>query len=269
VTELVTGARGFIGSRLFAQLPDAVGYDIREDVYPPLRPAPSVVFHLGARVGSYDSHFRPAYYVRDNVLGTALMLEELERAGGVEHMVLASSCVAMFGGTPYAATKEAQEELCEVWCKRVGVTLSILRLHAVYGPGQGDDGTYEGVVATFAHALLRREAPTVDDDGLQVRDFVHVDDVVRALVRAADARFNGIAEVGTGRPTPIIDVATVLRDVLGGPLPVITGVQRQGDFRHAVADTRAARDGFGWEPLVTFEQGVREYAKSLQVGAVA
>lgn len=265
--NIVVGHHGFIGSRMYASLSGPKsGYDIKDGTFldSVLRGVqPLFVYHLGSKVGSGESHYRPWEFCVDNVAGTALLLEALERENTVRHMVLASSCVAMYGGTPYAATKAAQEELCEVWCARNAVTLSVLRLHAVYGPGQGENGTYEGVVARFAHQLARGEAPVVDDDGLQMRDFVHVDDVVRAMRLAAAARFHGTCEIGTGHATHLIDVVSRLREYLGGPLPVITGERRQGDVREMKADLRGT-EMFGWSPRVTLESGLAEYCESLR-----
>lgn len=270
-SALITGHKGFIGSRLDAALDHkACGWDT--NVSMPFESqywsGVEVVFHLGAKVGMGESQYRISDYCQANVMGTAYLLEELARHKTVKHMVLASSVSAMFGGSPYAATKACQEELCEAWCKLHGVTLSVLRLFNVYGPGQSLTNPYTGVAAIFAQRLLSHAPPVVFEDGLQTRDFVHVNDVVRAMVMAADARFDGIAEIGTGRPTPIIDVATALRDELGGPLPLITGDARKGDFRHAVADTTAAKMGFGWEPTIDFKVGVKDLAKSLR-GQVA
>lgn len=260
--NLVTGAKGFIGTRLMTALPPhAIGID-RGDV-PPLNRSMDTVFHLAAKVGMGESQYRVVDYCRDNVMGTASLLEMLTRHPP-QHMVLASSVSAMHGGSPYAATKACQEELCAAWCELHGVTLSILRLYNVYGPGQSLTNPYTGVAAIFAQRLLADKPPIVFEDGLQTRDFVHVDDVVRAMVMAAEARFDGIAEIGTGRPTPIIDVATALRDALGGPLPIITGEKRKGDFRDGHADTTAAKLGFGWEPRIAFKDGVKGLAESLR-----
>lgn len=278
MNALVTGGRGFIGTHLVKAL-TTVGTvkvadkqngphdDLRAWAYGAARVDLGIdtVFHLASRVGADQD--RIVGYCDDNVVGTAALLEAMTDRN-VQHMVLASSCVAMWGGTPYAATKAAQEELCAVWCEANGVTLSILRLHAVYGPGQGENGTYEGVVAKVAHALVRGEAPVVDDDGLQIRDFVHVDDVVSAMRLAAVARFNGTAEIGTGRGTHLIDVVSALREHLGGPLPTITGVRRQGDVREMKADL-SGTERFGWSPTMALSVGLAAYAKSLKVRAVA
>lgn len=260
--NVVTGSVGFIGSNLVRALDGPTKGIDRGD--PLILKDATVVYHLAARVGA--TQHNPVEFCRDNVMWTARLLEAMPPS--VEHMVLASSCVAMFGGTPYAATKAAQEDLCATWCEHHGITLSILRLHAVYGPGQGDGGTYEGVVAKFAHALLRGDAPVVDDDGLQVRDFVHVDDVVRAMVQAADARFDGVCEIGTGRPTAILDVAQRLQAYLGGPEPVVTGVARPGTPNTIVADRAQVhfveRSFDTWEPQVSFDVGLAAYARSLR-----
>lgn len=264
--NLITGSEGFIGSHLMRHVAEpVVGYDTKsgqfvDQVVRGLKP--KVVYHLGSKVGMGESHYRPWEYCSDNVSGTAALLEALEKENTVEHIVLASSVTAMLGGSPYAITKKAQEELCRVWCDRNNVTLSVLRLYNVYGPGQSLTNPYSGVVANFAQKLLAGESPTVFEDGLQLRDFVHVDDVVRAMLFAAVDRFDGVAEVGTGSGTSIIDVANWLREYLGGPLPLITGEHRLGDVREMRADTKAAAK-FGWRPTISFQTGLAEYAESL------
>lgn len=178
-------------------------------------------------------------------------------------------------GTPpdprsgYAVTKLAQEQLCRVWARQSGGGLTILRYHNVFGPGMPRDTPYAGVAAIFRSALEHGRAPRVFEDGGQRRDFVAVRDVASANVLALESVDEGEVEVynvGSGRVRTVLDLATALAEVLGGPSPVVTGDYRLGDVRHITADTARVRDRLGWSPALPFEQAVREFAGAAMRG---
>ncbi|MGC5171420.1 NAD-dependent epimerase/dehydratase family protein [Microbacterium sp. DT81.1] len=168
----------------------------------------------------------------------------------------------------YAVSKLAQEQFVQVWAKETGGTAAMLRYHNVYGPGMPRDTPYAGVAAIFRSALERGEAPKVFEDGGQRRDFVHVDDIAAANLRAAE--WTADAEpstarpfnVGSGRVSTILEVAQRLSLAHGGPEPVITGRFRAGDVRHITASSDRARTELGWAPIVPFADGMREFAKA-------
>ncbi len=144
----------------------------------------------------------------------------------------------------YAASKLAQEHYAAAWARQTGGSVTALRYHNVYGRGMPRDTPYSGVAAMFRSSVERGQPPQVFEDGGQMRDFVHVDDVARANLLAAEAaRPPGFAayNVCSGSPVSILDVA---RAVAGsGPEPEVTGGYRLGDVRHVVASPdRAARD---------------------------
>ena len=132
----------------------------------------------------------------------------------------------------YAASKTAQEHYALAWSEATGGSVVALRYHNVYGPGMPRDTPYSGVAAIFRSALEKGEPPKVFEDGGQMRDFVHVDDVAAANLAAALAMTDRGAERGgfiavnvcSGRPISILEVATALCDARGGTVsPVITG----------------------------------------------
>jgi dTDP-L-rhamnose 4-epimerase len=146
----------------------------------------------------------------------------------------------------YAAGKLAQEHYAAAWSRQTGGGVVALRYHNVYGRGMPRDTPYSGVAAMFRSSVERGDAPQVFEDGGQMRDFVHVDDVARANLLAAQALAHdrtGFAayNVCSGTPVSILDVA---RAVAGdGPVPEVTGAYRLGDVRHVVASPeRAERD---------------------------
>lgn len=165
----------------------------------------------------------------------------------------------------YAINKRDQEELCLVVGRAYGIPVVALRFFNVYGPGQSLGNPYTGVMAIFAGALKAHKVPLVFEDGKQTRDFVHVSDIARACVSAlSDASVGDIAlNVGTGKATTVLEVASLLHRHLGGPEPQVVEKFRAGDIRHCVADTSAIREELNWQPSVSFEDGVTEYIRWL------
>lgn len=124
---------------------------------------------------------------------------------------------------------------------------------------------YAGVAALFASRLAAGEAARVFEDGGQRRDFIHVDDVARAVSAAVRAPLPpGLTalNIGSGRVSTIGEVAAALTDAVGGPPPVITGDFRLGDVRHVTADSAAARRVLGWSAEIDLRDGVRDLIPS-------
>jgi dTDP-L-rhamnose 4-epimerase len=160
----------------------------------------------------------------------------------------------------YAATKVHTEHLAAAFGRESGASVCALRYHNVYGPRMPRDTPYAGVASLFRSRLAGGAAPEVFEDGAQVRDFVHVDDVARANVLALDSRYDGSLNVASGRPHTILDLASTLSAVVGGPPPVITGRFRAGDVRHIVASPARARAAIGFDAEVDFTDGMRSFA---------
>jgi dTDP-L-rhamnose 4-epimerase len=164
----------------------------------------------------------------------------------------------------YAATKAAQEFLASAWARQTGGAVWALRYHNVYGPRMPRDTPYAGVASLFRSALERGAAPTVLEDGQQLRDFVHVTDVALAnalAVEAAAPRGSLVpVNVCSGTPHTVGELATELAKACDGPAPKVVGGARPGDVRHVVADPAAARTLLGFTARTTFEEGVAEFA---------
>jgi dTDP-L-rhamnose 4-epimerase len=166
----------------------------------------------------------------------------------------------------YAITKLSQEYLATAWARSTGGRAIALRYHNVYGPGMPQNTPYAGVASLFRSSLERGEAPRVFEDGKQRRDFVHVRDIasaniaaIHATVTAQDASFRAF-NVGSGTVHTIGDLAAQLSLHSNGPAPVITGEYRLGDVRHITASSERLQRELGWRALVTFEEGMREFA---------
>jgi dTDP-L-rhamnose 4-epimerase len=164
----------------------------------------------------------------------------------------------------YAASKSAQEHYALAWAEATRGSVVALRYHNVYGPGMPRDTPYSGVAAIFRSALENGEAPKVFEDGGQMRDFVHVDDVAAANIIAVKAVDDGFlaANVCSGQPVSIRDVAEQLSAASGGPAPQVTGQYRSGDVRHIVADLARAKKLLGYSATIQPRDGLREFAKA-------
>jgi dTDP-L-rhamnose 4-epimerase len=163
----------------------------------------------------------------------------------------------------YGITKRDQEELVLVLGRAYGLETVALRYLNVYGPRQALANPYTGVAAIFAARVLNGRSPLVFEDGGQIRDLVHVSDVVRATLAAMEARAApGCAlNVATGRRVRILDLARAVSTALGSDLqPDVTGEFRAGDIRHCFADVTRARELLGFEAVVTLEDGLPELA---------
>lgn len=162
----------------------------------------------------------------------------------------------------YAASKVAQEHYALAWTESTGGSVVALRYHNVYGPGMPRDTPYSGVAAIFRSALEAGDVPRVFEDGGQMRDFVHVDDVAAANVAAIEAATDGFAtfNVCSGRPVSILDVATTLCEARGDVTPLVTGQYRSGDVRHIVADPARAAAVLGFRAVVDPADGLCEFA---------
>jgi dTDP-L-rhamnose 4-epimerase len=164
----------------------------------------------------------------------------------------------------YGITKRDQEELVLVLGRAYGLETVALRYLGVYGPRQALTNPYTGVAAIFAARLLNGRAPLVFEDGRQLRDLVHVEDVVRATLAAMDAcRAPGSAiNVASGERVRILDLARRLAAALAPSIePRVTGEFRAGDIRHCFVDLTRARELLGFEPERTLATGLPELAE--------
>jgi dTDP-L-rhamnose 4-epimerase len=337
VRVLLTGAAGFIGSRVGAALQDAGHEVVAVDAMLPaahgsgaMAPAGcqvadirdaavvarllrgiDVVCHQAAVVGAGVNAADAPSYGSHNDYGTTVLLAEMF-AAGCTRLVLASSMVVYgqgrydcpehgrveplprtradldagvfehrcpIGGEPlqwglvgeaaplrprslYAASKTAQEHYALAWAEATGGSVVALRYHNVYGPYMPRDTPYSGVAAIFRSQLESGDVPRVFEDGGQMRDFVHVDDVAAANLTAAEADLGGFEPVNvcSGHPISIMEVAEELCEARGDARPVVTGQYRSGDVRHIVADPARAGAVLGFHAAVDPRDGLREFA---------
>lgn len=166
----------------------------------------------------------------------------------------------------YALTKYDQEQQFLIFGRAYAKRACALRFFNVYGPGQSLTNPYTGAMAIFATRILNQKPPVIYEDGLQTRDFIHVDDVARSVAFMASSNAAGVFNVGTGVATPMIGLAQKLAVALGTDIkPYVTEQYRAGDIRHCYADTAKLRAV--WNPaggLIPLETGLKSYADWLQ-----
>ena len=165
------------------------------------------------------------------------------------------------GETVYGLTKVDQERLVLLWGKQLGIPTVALRYSCTYGPRQSIFNPYTGVIAIFCTRLLNNLPPVLYEDGEQTRDFSFVDDIAGANLLAAETdKLDGLpVNIGSGRGTPIREVAEQLSDVLGiGITPETNGEFRPGEMRHLTSDTALARSA-GYKPAVDLSEGISRY----------
>ena len=257
VDDLSTGRREFLDSRA-----TLVEHDIRK----PFEVDAEVVFHLAAQADVGTSMERPAFDAAVNVLGTVNTLEAARAAGA--HLVFASTGGAIYGDverpareddplrpvSPYGIAKQAAESYVAGWNRVHGTAHVVLRFANVYGPRQSA-ALEGGVVAIFLERLAAGEPTAIFGDGEQTRDFVHVADVVSALLAGAGRR-GGVFNVGTGAETSVNELHRLCAEAVGSRTEPRHEEPRPGDARRSVLDPEHASSELGWRAATSLARGI-------------
>lgn len=229
------------------------------------------VLHLAAVASVAESFINPAQVTQVNVQGTANVLEYARLCGVKRLLFASSSSVYGRGGktprketmpphplSPYAFSKLMGEELCALYGRTYGLNWSATRCFNVYGPGQNASSAYAAVLAGWTARAAAGATLTLNGDGLQTRDFLHVSDAARAILTVAEQGENGeIYNVGNGRAVTLRRAFALLEKTAGRKLNLIHGPAREGDVRYSSADTAKLR-ALGFEPAVSLGQGLKE-----------
>lgn len=294
-TALVTGGSGFIGSHLVDALiargvavtvidwedPTAdrrnaqatyVRCDIRSaDVAAAIASAaPEVLFHLAAHIDDRASVLDPVMNAEHNEIGS-IRVFAAARAAGARSMIFASSCAA-YGlpdavpvaetaparpRTPYGISKLAGETYLNAYTMADGAHTVALRFANVYGPRQYGNKE-SGAIAIFTEKLLRGEQPFLNHDGTTTRDYVFVQDVVRALIAASESSHSGVYNVGTGREVATKDLFAMVVKEIGTDLQPIPRPEVADALTRICLDTAAIVRDMDWRAEVALEDGIRE-----------
>jgi UDP-glucose 4-epimerase len=296
---LVTGGAGFIGSNLVAALVSnsnevtvldnlVSGYRSNLEPFPGVRliekdirdikaveeaaKDAEIIFHLAASVGNKRSIDDPLADASVNVLGTLNILETA-RKNGVQKIVVSSSA-GIFGelkflpiredhpaepDSPYGCTKLCEEKLSLAYTKLYSTEVICLRYFNVYGPNQRYDA-YGNAIPIFVFRMLRGEPLLIYGDGEQTRDFVYVDDVVRANMLAASVTgIRGVFNIASGKRITINRLVELIMETGKCDNKIEYTDRRAGDVLHSLADIGSATGVLGYAPLVSIEDGLSRY----------
>lgn len=233
-----------------------------------------IIFHQGALPSVPRSVEDPLTSHSANINGTLNVLEGA-RAAKVKRVIYAASSSA-YGNqpvspsvenltpmpiTPYAVQKVAGELYMSCYWQVYGLETVCLRYFNIFGPRQDSSSPYSGVIAKFIIQMLKGEQPTIFGDGEQGRDFTYIENVVLANLLAASAPVENVAgrvfNIACGQRHTLNKTYKILAELTGFTKPPIYGPPRTGDIQNSLADISAAREAFDYEPLVSFEEGLR------------
>jgi dTDP-L-rhamnose 4-epimerase len=167
----------------------------------------------------------------------------------------------LFPTSIYAQSKRHQEEMALLIGQTYGIPTVALRLFNVYGSRQALSNPYTGVCAIFSGRLKNNNPPIIYEDGLQSRDFIHIQDLVAANVLALEkqAADYEIFNVGSGNPITILDIANILIKMMHVKVkPQILNQYRKGDIRHCFADISKIKTTLGFEPKIKIQTGIQD-----------
>jgi UDP-glucose 4-epimerase len=243
---------------------------------------PQSVFHLAAQIDVRRSMADPGFDARLNVVGTVNALEAAARSGA-SRFVFTSTGGAIYGEgaerpdeLPFAETarcepfsvygqsKLAAEGYVDLYARTRGLAATTLRLGNVYGPRQ-DPATEAGVVAIFCELGSDGGRPTVFGTGEQTRDYIHVADVVAALLAAEGSDDPGPLNVGTGVATSVLQLADLVGRAFGrDDFEPQFGPAREGEVERTFLDTTAAAERLGWRAARTIETGLEQTIEAIR-----
>lgn len=293
---LVTGGAGFIGSTLVDKLID-LGHEVTildnlvsgsRDYLNPRADFWEIdiletnlsdrfqkanfdfVYHLAAQIDVRQSVADPEFDNKVNVLG-GLNIIKAAQASGVKKIIFASTGGAIYGEaeeiptseyaptypvSPYGINKLALEKYLNYYYQVFGLNYTVLRFANVYGPRQYKGGE-AGVIAIFTDAMANNKTCTLYGDGKQTRDFVYVDDVVEALVAAANIDCRGEINISTAKEIDMWAMIAAIESAAGAKLSLELAPARPGEQRRSALLNQRALETLNWRPQIDFTEGVR------------
>jgi UDP-glucose 4-epimerase len=232
-----------------------------------------VVIHAAAYISVEESFEKPVEYIANNVGGTASVASSCLELG---KLLVHFSSAAVYGEpvktpipeehplkplSPYGLSKLMSEQVVEFYGK-LGLKYVIIRPFNVYGPGQSE--AYAGVITKFITRACSSEPLVIHGDGLQTRDFIHVEDVSRLVELVVEKTPVGLVfNAGSGVPTRIVDLARVVIRLVGINVEILHAPPRPGHIRDSWADISKAQRILGFQPRVVLEDGLRATIREL------
>jgi UDP-glucose 4-epimerase len=260
-------ARSLGGSLTFqkmdVRIPELIEYVARR--------RPEVIFHLAAQTSVTDSVVRPIFDADSNIIGS-LRVFEAALGATCKKVIVAASGGSLYGdgtdetlpfdeespqvpSSPYALSKSVMCQYLKLYNELFGLEFTVLALANVYGPRQRFSGE-GGVVSIFAHALASGQAPTIYGDGRQSRDFVFVDDVVDAFVRAGTRGNGKLLNISTAVEISVRDLYLEVSKIVNVKIKPTRSPKRAGELRRSSLSYTAAERELGWRPWTSLHEGV-------------
>lgn len=288
---LITGGSGFIGSNLVPLLMKkghkVFIYDLKEPrslaihsenleyIQGDIRDAGAMdkalshankVVHLAADTRVMDSIANPVFNFETNVLGTFNILEAC-RKHGIGNIAFASTGGAILGEkdppineemfptptSPYGASKLFAEGYLSAYAASYDINFVALRFANVYGPLSYHKGS---VVAHFIKQVLQNKPLTVYGDGTQLRDYIYVTDLCQGIINGLETDKPGVYQLGTGKPTSVNEIISILKDVSGREFEVIYKDFRKGEIKNTYCNIAKANENLNFSPQVDIKQGI-------------
>lgn len=235
-----------------------------------------IIFHQGAVPSVPKSIIDPIKSNHVNVSGT-LQLLHTAIENRVSRVIYAASSSAYGNSTklpkqedmiatplsPYAVSKYTGELYCKVFYEIYGLETMSLRYFNVYGPKQDPDSEYAAVVPKFIQSILDDQLPIIYGDGTQSRDFTYIENVVSANLLASQvSKLSGeVINVGSGESIDLNNLVTKINGITGKQIKPFYTEKRQGDVKHSLADIQRAYNLIGYNPTISFEEGLRRTIK--------
>jgi UDP-glucose 4-epimerase len=236
------------------------------------RRRPQLVFHLAAQADVRLSVARPAFDAEVNIVGSLHVMEGARQAES-QRIIFAASGGSLYGDpspedlpireshphqplSPYGVSKKSVLDYLAAYRQLHSLEFSALAMANVYGPRQDPHGE-AGVVAIFAERLLRGEPLTLFGDGEPTRDYVYVDDVVDAFVRASTRGGGLVCNIGTGQETSVNELVRVMAEQAGVEATILNAPLRPGEVMRCSLDVERAAIQLGWRPWTELADGTR------------
>ena len=235
-----------------------------------------IVMHLAAMAGVRPSIENPVLYQEVNCMGTQNILEEMKEHN-VKNLVMASSSsvygnckevpfredmIVDFAISPYAATKKANEVMTHVYHKLFDINVMMLRFFTVYGPKQRPDLA----INKFTRLMIENKEIPMFGDGTTSRDYTYIDDIVDGIIKSCEYAMNNqnvyeILNIGNSSPVSLKEMINTIGQALEVEPKIKQLPMQPGDVDRTFADVSKAKRLLGYEPKVTFEQGISNFVK--------
>src|SRR3989338_8313119 len=268
IDNLSTGKKEYLNGKASFYQADIRDRKIVEEIFQ--KEKPEILNHHAAQISVRHSVEDPLYDSSVNIIGL-LNLMEAGRQNGLKKVIFASSGGVVYGDakivptsedyepknplSPYGISKLTGENYLYFYWKNYDIAFVALRYANVYGPRQNPHGE-AGVVAIFSQKLLKSEHPTINGTGKQTRDYIFIDDIVDANIKALETDYIGPLNIGTGKETDVNTIFDELKSLTKSNLEPLYGPPKMGEQQRSSLDIKSARQNINWIPNVSLQHGL-------------